>query len=277
MWEVFGHYCVCVLNCFSCVWLFVTPWTVACQALCPWDSPGMNTEVGCHALIQGIFLTQGPNACLLYLLHWQMGSLPLGSLGKPQSLLFKIFFCALLHCLFLFKSGTSVYAPLNFTWFSMVSSAFFCMPLVSSPNAVPPWKVILHFGWCFWYLLLQIPTDTFHLFLSLFSSTWYLFKASPVYNRSHTGWGPHLLGEYFAGEFWGLLLLHPSVYSFALSFLHSGQLFLKTLLFQFRLRGIFVFPSCMKTEFVAFKTLFFFFFSCVFPREVMGRFIKWTL
>ena len=24
--------CACVLSCFSCFWLFVTPWTVACQA-----------------------------------------------------------------------------------------------------------------------------------------------------------------------------------------------------------------------------------------------------
>ena len=26
---------------------------------CPWDSPGKNTGVGCHALLQGIFPTQG--------------------------------------------------------------------------------------------------------------------------------------------------------------------------------------------------------------------------
>ena len=29
------------------------------RLLCPWDSPGKNTGVGCHALLQGIFLTQG--------------------------------------------------------------------------------------------------------------------------------------------------------------------------------------------------------------------------
>ena len=28
-------------------------WTVAHQALCPWDSPGKNTGVGCHALLRG--------------------------------------------------------------------------------------------------------------------------------------------------------------------------------------------------------------------------------
>ena len=37
--------------------------------LCPWDSPGKNTGVGCHALLQGIFPTQGSNLRLLWLLH----------------------------------------------------------------------------------------------------------------------------------------------------------------------------------------------------------------
>ena len=35
-----------------------TPWTVVLTLLCPWDSPGKNAEVGCHFLLQGIFLTQ---------------------------------------------------------------------------------------------------------------------------------------------------------------------------------------------------------------------------
>ena len=34
----------------------------------PWDSPGKNTGVDCHALLQGIFLTQGSNPSLLCLL-----------------------------------------------------------------------------------------------------------------------------------------------------------------------------------------------------------------
>ena len=32
--------------------------------------------MGCHALLQGIILTQGLNLCLLCLLHWQADSLP---------------------------------------------------------------------------------------------------------------------------------------------------------------------------------------------------------
>ena len=36
------------------------------RVLCPWDScPAQNAGVGCHALLQGIFQTQGPNAGLL--------------------------------------------------------------------------------------------------------------------------------------------------------------------------------------------------------------------
>ena len=55
------------------------------RLLCPWDSPGKNTGVGCHALLQGIFPTQGLNPLLLHLLHWQVGSLPLAPPRKPRS------------------------------------------------------------------------------------------------------------------------------------------------------------------------------------------------
>ena len=50
------------------------------RLLCPWDSPGKDTGVGCHSLLQGIFPTQGSK---LHLLHWQVGSLSLGPPGKP--------------------------------------------------------------------------------------------------------------------------------------------------------------------------------------------------
>ena len=53
------------------------------RLLCSWDSPGKNIEAGCHALLQGIFLTQGWNLCLL---HQQAGSLPLVPPGKPKRL-----------------------------------------------------------------------------------------------------------------------------------------------------------------------------------------------
>ena len=39
------------------------------RLLCPWDFPGKDTGVGCHALLQEIFLTQGLNLELLCHLH----------------------------------------------------------------------------------------------------------------------------------------------------------------------------------------------------------------
>ena len=59
-----------------------TLWTIACL-LSPWDSPGKNTRVDCHALLQGIFMTQGSNPGLLQLLHWEADTLPLSHLGSP--------------------------------------------------------------------------------------------------------------------------------------------------------------------------------------------------
>ena len=36
------------------------------RLLCPWNSPGRYTGVGCHFLLQEIFPTQGLNLCLLH-------------------------------------------------------------------------------------------------------------------------------------------------------------------------------------------------------------------
>ena len=63
----------CVLSPFSCVQLSATPGTVARQSPLSMGFSG----VGCHALLQGSFLTQGSNLHLLGFLPWQAGSLPL--------------------------------------------------------------------------------------------------------------------------------------------------------------------------------------------------------
>ena len=52
-----------MLSHFIHVRLVVTVWTA--RLLCSWVSLGKNTGVGCRALLQGIFLTQGLNPCLL--------------------------------------------------------------------------------------------------------------------------------------------------------------------------------------------------------------------
>ena len=66
---------------FSCVQLFVTTWTIQlARLLCPWDFPGKNTGVGCSALLQGIFPTQGSNPGLL---HCRQMLYPLSHQGSP--------------------------------------------------------------------------------------------------------------------------------------------------------------------------------------------------
>ena len=63
--------------------LFASPWVSACHAPLgnPWDFPGKNTGVGCHSLLQGIFLTQGWN---LGLLHCRQILYRLSYKGSPR-------------------------------------------------------------------------------------------------------------------------------------------------------------------------------------------------
>ena len=49
----------------------------AARLLCPWDSPGKNTGVGCCFLLQGIFPTQGSNLHLWCLLLCRLILYPL--------------------------------------------------------------------------------------------------------------------------------------------------------------------------------------------------------
>ena len=79
-WPHFSPPQVCVL---SQVQPSVTPWTAAPGSAVHGDSPGKNTGVGGHALLQGIFVTRALTLCLWRLLPWQAGSLPLHHLGSP--------------------------------------------------------------------------------------------------------------------------------------------------------------------------------------------------
>ena len=64
----------------SCVWLFVTPWTGACQIPLSMGFPRQEYWSGLTFLLQGIFLTQGLNPSLL---HWQADFLSLSHQGSP--------------------------------------------------------------------------------------------------------------------------------------------------------------------------------------------------
>lgn len=143
---------------------------------------------------------------------------------------------------------------------------FLYAPLVSSSNAIPPWG-----SPSFWLmllmLLLQMLTGTFHLFLSLSS------PARDVYSESVLSTAGLIQGEVltFWGSIWWFLRSFTATSLYCVPFCSLISAFcsavFQNLLFQFRLHGIFVFPSCMKTEFVALKTLFFSFPLCFFKKS----------
>ena len=85
----------------------------------PWDSPGKNTGGDCHALLQGIFPTQGWKLCLLCLTFsgWQV-FLPLAT-GKPirayacACVYTLIYMCTYISTLFGFLSHLGHYRALS--------------------------------------------------------------------------------------------------------------------------------------------------------------------
>ena len=98
----------------SRVQLFAIPWTIACQAppeSPPWDSPGKNTGVGCHFLLQGIFPTQGSDPGLL---HCRQILYQLSLQGSPRILEWVAY---------PFSSGSS--QPRNWKGVSWIAGGFF--------------------------------------------------------------------------------------------------------------------------------------------------------
>ena len=71
----------------SRVRLCATPWTVAHQAPLSMGFSRQEYWSGLPCHCPGIFPTQGLNPCLLRLLHWQAGSLPLVPPGKPAGII----------------------------------------------------------------------------------------------------------------------------------------------------------------------------------------------
>ena len=81
------------------------------RLLCPWDSPGKNTRVGCHALLQGIFPTQGASSGLL---HCRQILYCLSHQGSPRIVEWVAY---------PFSRGTS--CPRNQTLISCIAGRFF--------------------------------------------------------------------------------------------------------------------------------------------------------
>ena len=65
------------------------------RLLCPWNSPGKKTRVGCHFLLQGIFPTQGSKPGLT---HCRQILYQLSHQGSPYIPLFPLFSSVIQLC-----------------------------------------------------------------------------------------------------------------------------------------------------------------------------------
>ena len=123
----------------GCVWLFATACTVAYQVPLSMDSPGKNTGVGCHALLQGIFWLKDQTRSLA--LH--ADSLPSEPPAKPSTVTSPALFSGETHPSLPVQSHFGV-------WFSPCQSCW-----------AHPGVVLLTFLWLmlFGLLLLMIMTQ----------------------------------------------------------------------------------------------------------------------
>ena len=136
-----GHAGVCAKLLQSCSTLCNPYELEPTRLLCPWDPPDKNTRVGCHVLLQRIFPTQGPKPHLLYLLHWQVRSLPQEPPGKPTGTV-PIF-------LFTFIISVPSVGPDIYTMHSksdLLNGVGWLVGLVtkSCPTFATPWSVAHH-------------------------------------------------------------------------------------------------------------------------------------
>ena len=146
------------------------------RLLCPWDSPGKNTGVGCHALLQGISPTQGSNPSLL---HWQVGSSLLSHLVKTQT---KILLVG--HRSFSLRFG-NIFLPLSQCLFSSLT-----LGLQGNVD-----RELDLFG----LLALRLQWLSLYLLISCFSEWSHFIEKGPV--RTCTSWNTEDMdGRVFVGE-----------------------------------------------------------------------------
>ena len=112
-----------------------------------WDSPGNNTEMGCHAILQGIFPTQGSN---LHLLHWRQIFLPLIHWGCPVPVYFMLIFQLGLSC--------NLFPLLILKYYTLYLFKSICHHFTSNLICSVSWVQLLSHVWLFatpWTAALQ--------------------------------------------------------------------------------------------------------------------------
>ena len=122
------------------------------RLLCPWDSTGKNSGVGCHFLLQGIFPTHGLNLCLLHFLLWWASSLTLALPEKPLNI--EIIFSQSVYCFF-------ILLMVSFAVQKLLS--FFCSRKQSQKNIL-----MIYVKQCPTYVFLQ-EFYGFHYYIQVFN------------------------------------------------------------------------------------------------------------
>ena len=128
-----------VLSPFSSARLSATLWTAAARLLCPWDSPGKHTGLSFHGLLQGIFLTQGSNLCLLCLMHCRQMSYSWATSGAH------ILIALPFGLAFSFRSPQCSRVPCAIPWFIFVIYSInkinseYVSILTSHSSSLPLW------------------------------------------------------------------------------------------------------------------------------------------
>ena len=123
----------------SRVWLFATPWLYS-----SWNSPGQNTGVGSHFLLQGIFPTQGSNPGLL---HCRPILYQLSHRGSLIRYMICKYFLPFYRLPFHFSVVFIIEQKLSFFILKWMTARSKCVFLILWFNA---WKVVLHAGSVRW-------------------------------------------------------------------------------------------------------------------------------
>ena len=138
MYYIYLH--IWVLSHFSRIWLFAPLWTTVCQATLSMGFSGQEYWSGFHALLHGIFLTQGLNR-LSCLLNSQMCALPLVPPRKPYMYIY-------IHICYLFtpvikQSDNNPIFPCISCMFFLARCPIDVFPVILLPKAL----VLVILGW----------------------------------------------------------------------------------------------------------------------------------
>ena len=182
-----------MLSCFSGDWLFVTQGTKAHQASPVMGFSRQEYWSGCHALLQGIFPTQGSNLSLSCLLHWHADSLPL---APPRTYRLKSFLDGVNLQTHIWSNSP---IPVHFT--SLIPKmSVFTLATSSLTTSNLPWVVDLTF---------QVPMQYCSYSVGLYFHHWphsqlgvllwlHLFILSGIISPLSSS---SILGTYWPGEF----------------------------------------------------------------------------